>query len=269
MTMKLDAYLNRIHYTGPRSVTYDTLCQLHRAHLLAIPYENLDIHLGRRLTLDLDHIYTKLVEERRGGWCYEMNGLFAWALRELGFDVTLLGSSVGAPAQGAEGDLDHLILLIQLAQPWLVDVGFGNGIFEPLPLRPGHYRQAFLDFRLEEQAAKWQFHNHAHGGSGYGFTLLPRHLAGFASRCHELQTSPDSGFVRTTVCHRFTTEGIVTLRGAICKQYKATGVEEEEITSLPRYRAVLGQTFGLAPALADSLWEKVWARHLLWKQVET
>ena len=102
--MKLENYLQRIHYTGPLAPTEATLRQLHRAHLLAIPYENLDIHLGRRLTLEIEHVYTKIVDRGRGGWCYEMNGLFAWALRELGFDVTLLGSSVGEPAQGADGD---------------------------------------------------------------------------------------------------------------------------------------------------------------------
>jgi N-hydroxyarylamine O-acetyltransferase len=266
--MKLEKYLQRIHYTGPRTATEETLRQLHRAHLLAIPYENLDIHLGRRLTLDTAHVYTKIIEQGRGGWCYEMNALFAWALRELGFDVTLLGSSVGKPAQGAGGDHEHLILQVQLAQPWLVDVGFGNGILEPLPLLPGHYRQGFLDFRLEEADANWFFHNHVHGGEGYGFTLLPRQLPEFATCCHELQTSPDSGFVKTTVCHRFTTNGFVSLRGLICKHYTATGVTAEEITTPARYRQVLQETFTLAPVLADTLWAQVWARHVEWKQAQ-
>lgn len=267
--MQLDAYLARIHYTGPRTVTAETLCQLHRAHLFAIPYENLDIHLGRTLTLDLARIYQKLVEEQRGGWCYEMNGLFAWALRELGFTVTLLGSSVGEPAQGATGDLDHLILRVDLEQPWLVDVGFGNGILDPLPLASGHYQQGFFTFQLEQQADSWYFHNHPHGGKGYGFTLLPRHLPGFASRCHELQTSPTSGFVRTTVCHRFTPEGIVSLRGATLKRITTLGIDEEEITTLPYYRNVLQETFGLSPTLAAALWETVWPRHLLWQQAQS
>ncbi len=266
--MKLEKYLQRIHYTGPHTVTEETLRQLHRAHLLAIPYENLDIHLGRRLTLDTEHIYTKIVEQGRGGWCYEMNGLFAWALRELGFDVTLLGSSVGEPAHGAEGDHEHLILQVQLAQPWLVDVGFGNAFWEPLPLQSGSYQQSFLDFRLEEAGDKWFFHNHQHGGKGYGFTLLPRQLPEFATRCHELQTSPDSGFVKSTVCYRFTDEGIVMLRGVVFKRFQATGIEEEEITTLPRYRQVLHETFDLPLLLADSLWEQVWARHLVWKQTQ-
>jgi len=266
--MDLEKYLQRIQYTGPHTVTEETLRQLHRAHLLAIPYENLDIHLGRRLILDTNHVYTKIVEQGRGGWCYEMNSLFAWALREVGFDVTLLGSSVGAAAQGAGGDHQHLILLVQLAQPWLVDVGFGNAFLEPLPLQPGSYQQSFLDFRLEEVGGNWFFHNHQHGGKGYGFTLLPRQLPEFATRCHELQTSPDSSFVQSTVCYRFTDASIVMLRGVVFKRFRATGIEQEEITSLSRYRQVIGETFGLPATLADSLWIQVWARHLEWKETQ-
>jgi len=264
--MKLETYLQRIHYSGAREVTLATLRALHRAHLLAIPYENLDIHLGRPLTLDLAHIYHKLVEERRGGWCYEMNGLFAWALRELGFDVTLLGSTVGAPAQGIDGDQDHLILRVQLDQPWLVDVGFGNGFLEPLPLTPRTYPHNFLEFRLEQQNDSWYFHNHAHGAQGYGFTLHPRQLAGFARGCHILQTSPESGFVRVTVCHRFTQQGIVSLRGTLLKQITTAGVSEEEITSPERYMEVVNAIFGLDATIATVLWEKVWQGHVAWKE---
>ena len=235
--------------------------------MLAIPYENLDIHLNRTLTLDLDQIYRKIVERRRGGWCYEMNGLFAWALRELGFAVTLLGSSVGAPAQGEAGDLDHLILLVELEEPWLVDVGFGNGILEPLLLVAGEYQQEFSTFRLTLQDdGNWFFHNQLYGGPGYGFSLHPRRYEGFASRCYELQTSPESGFVRTTVCHRFTPQGFMSLRGAVLQQYKATGIAEEEIDTLSRYKQVLTDIFGLDAALADALWEKVWERHGFWKK---
>jgi N-hydroxyarylamine O-acetyltransferase len=264
--MKLAAYLNRIHYTGSHQPTLATLRALHRAHLLAIPYENLDIHLGYTLTLDLYHIYHKIVEERRGGWCYEMNGLFAWALGELGFDVRLLGSSVGEPAQGGvDGDLDHLILQVRLDQPWLADVGFGNAFIEPLPLAAGAYQQGWMSFHLEQADDKWFFHNQPHGGAGYGFTLLSRPFTGFAPRCHELQTSPASGFVRTTVCHRFTAEGIVTLRGAIFKEVTAAGVSEEEIRTYERYCSVLSTVFGLEATLADALWSGVQERHQRWK----
>lgn len=264
--MQLDAYLRRIQYNGPRTPNSTTLCELHRAHLRAIPYENLDIHLGRPLSLDLAQIYAKLVEQRRGGWCYEMNGLLAWALQQLGFSVTLLGSRVGAPAAGTEADQDHLLLLVELEQPWLADVGFGNGFFEPLPLVAGEYQQDFFTFRLEQQGDRWYFHNQKDGGPGYGFTLLPRQLAGFASRCHELQTSPASGFVRATVCHRYAPEGVTTLRGALLRRYTRNGMLEEEITSHQRYGQVLQASFDLQIEAQAELWTKVWARHLVWKQ---
>jgi N-hydroxyarylamine O-acetyltransferase len=163
--------------------------------------------------------------------------------------------------------LDHLILLVQLEQPWLVDVGFGNGFLAPLPLRTGVYQQGFLSYQLEQQDEhRWYFHNHPQGALGYGFTLQPYHLPGFATRCHELQTSPTSGFVRRAVCHRFTSEGIVSLRGAVLQHYTPAGLAEEELDSLARYRAVLANTFGLDGRLADNLWDNVWQRHLAWKQ---
>ena len=85
--MNLQAYLHRINYRGEQTPTAATLCQLHRAHLLAAPFENLDIHLGRPIVLDQDALFDKIVRRRRGGFCYELNGLFALLLRELGFEV--------------------------------------------------------------------------------------------------------------------------------------------------------------------------------------
>lgn len=264
--MQLQTYFERIQYAGSLEANRETLRQLHRAHLQAIPYENLDIHLGQQLTLNLPQIYDKIVRNQRGGWCYEMNGLFAWALEELGFAVTMLGSTVGATTQGEEGDRDHLILRVDLEEPWLVDVGFGNGFLEPLPLRPGEHQQGFFHLRLEQQDAAWFFHNHAHGGPGYGFTLLPRRYTDFAQRCRESQTSPESHFVRTTICYRFTDWGFVALRGAMLKEYYIHNTEEEEITTQDRYAEVLEARFGLASNLAAGLWAGVQERHQQWQE---
>ena len=82
----LNDYLERIHYRGSLEPTLDTLKALHRAHLMAVPYENLDLHLGRSLPLDQMRAVEKIVTQGRGGWCYEMNGVFAWVLREMGFE---------------------------------------------------------------------------------------------------------------------------------------------------------------------------------------
>jgi N-hydroxyarylamine O-acetyltransferase len=267
-TTQLQHYFARIGYRGGRDVSLGTLRTLHRAHLLAIPYENLDIHLGRRLTLDPDATFDKLVDERRGGWCFEMNGLFGRVLETLGFEVRYLSGAVGRARRGWRAQGNHLVLLVMLDRPWIADVGFGDGFLTPLPLEPGNYRQGFLQYRLSRDGPRWRMDNHPHGGAdGFDFTLTPRTLDAFAAQCHELQTSPESSFVTSTVCERFTSEGLVMLRGATLREVTVTGVATRVLQDAGEFAAVLRDRFDLtAPELAD-LWPGVWARHVQW-QVE-
>ena len=140
--MDVEAYLDRILYMGSRTQGVDhanigTLRALHRAHLFAVPFENLDIHLGRKIACNQALILRKIIHEHRGGFCYELNGAFAALLRELGFRVTLLSARVTRD-DGSDGpEFDHLTLLVDLDEPWLADVGFGEGFLEPLRLEPG------------------------------------------------------------------------------------------------------------------------------------
>ncbi|MBL8132874.1 MAG: arylamine N-acetyltransferase [Anaerolineae bacterium] len=270
MTLSLDAYLDRINHRAPVRPDLDTLTALHRAHLIHIPYENLDIHRGVPLTLDLPTLYRKIVVDRRGGWCFEMNGLLAWALREIGFDVTLLASSVGRGSADEPFIGDHLILLVQLDRPYLADVGFGNGLFEPIPLAEGRYRQGGLEFGLRLAGDRWWFENQPDGGAGYDFTLEPHALADFAAESYRLQTSPASGFVRATVCFRFTPEGLLTLRGAVFRRLTAAGEQEQIIEDAESYARILDEAFDLRFSSGDAaaLWEKVWTRHLAWRKAQ-
>ncbi len=266
--MELDAYLRRIG-EDEGDPTLDTLNRLHRAHLRAIAYENLDIHLGRTLSLDEAQIYDKIVTRGRGGWCYEMNGLFAWALREIGFDVTLLASDVTSEFVGDGSGGEHLILLVKLDKPYLVDVGFGNGLQLPISLEVGTYPQGFLTYGLLNDTAaggRWYFLNQLYGGAGFVFTLQPRDLAYFTATCHRLQTSPESGFVRATVCHRFTPEGIITLHGAVLRTISAQGASDQIVDNAASYEQVLNSQFDLwlAPDEIAALWAQVWARHQVW-----
>lgn len=264
--MRLTAYLDRIGYNGSVRPDLPTLIALHRAHLLAIPYENLDIHLGRPLALDEEHFFAKLVEARRGGWCYEMNGLFAWALRQIGFAVDLLAGTVNRAAQGDGAQGNHLVLLVRLERPYLADVGFGNGFLEPLPLQPGTYRQGYRSFSLSVAGDRWHYQPGVEDGPGYDFTLAPHRIADFADQCHRQQTSPASGFVRTTVCHRLTPEAVVSLRGVVLSVATARGVEQRELADAGEYRATLEQRFGLHIPDTPILWERVWERHQRWLQ---
>jgi N-hydroxyarylamine O-acetyltransferase len=180
-------YLARIHYTGPLTPTVDTLRELQRAHLFHVPFENLDIRLGRKILCDENASLAKIVQHRRGGFCYEMNGAFAALLREFGFKVTLLSACVPRDDGSAGPEFDHLALRVDLNEPWLVDVGFGDSFLDPLRLNPNElqsqngqtYRlidrdQALYLERLEDDVWKPQ----------YNFTLQPRALQDFAPMCH-------------------------------------------------------------------------------------
>src|SRR6266436_8417567 len=134
--MDIAAYIERIGYSGPLTPDSETLRGLHRAHLWTVPFENLDISYGRKIVLDEDALVRKVVEERRGGFCYELNGAFTALLRELAFRVTLLSARVLRSDGSMSPEFDHLTLRVDLEEPWLVDVGFGDLFQEPLLLKP-------------------------------------------------------------------------------------------------------------------------------------
>ena len=262
---RLHGYLRRIEYGGPMSPSLQTLRALHRAHLCAIPYENIDVQLGRTLPLDVDRMYDKLVTQRRGGWCYEMNGLFSWALRELGFDVDILGSGVGAREAGPSAMMGHLIVRVNLERPYLADVGFGNGFYLPLPLDEGTYSDGIFDgYRLERTPDGWRFHNHALFGDTYDFTEQAFSLEDFTAKSTWQQTSPESTFVQNLVCHRYGDDGVLTLRGAVLRKYTPHGTREEIAQSKGHLAEMLDRHFSLRTPEIDELWERVAERHKVW-----
>ncbi len=218
-TAEAEAYLTRIGYDGARAPTIKTLRALHRAHLTAVPFENLDIHLGRPIVLDPDAFFRKIVGERRGGFCYELNGLFGELLRFLGFEVSLLSGRVALDAGGFGLEFDHLVLRVRVddGTRWLADVGFGRSFHEPLSLDLPRTEDAEgLSYRAVDQGAEW--HVEARTPSGelrpqYAFTLAPRELASFAGMCAFHQTSPESHFTRKAVCSRLGARGRTTLSG--------------------------------------------------------
>ncbi|MCG3121160.1 MAG: N-hydroxyarylamine O-acetyltransferase [bacterium] len=212
--MNIDAYLQRLNYHGPQACDVDTLRALHQAHLLAVPFENLDIQRGRPIVLEETALYDKIVRQCRGGFCYELNGLFAALLRELGFEVKLL--SAGVRDNGKFGpEFDHLTLLVQLKERWLADVGFGDSFCEPLRLEElTEHVQHGSAYRLRHTGEYWIMQRRLSKQEWepqYRFTLQPHRLADFASMCRYHQTSPASHFTQHRICSRATPEGRVTL----------------------------------------------------------
>jgi N-hydroxyarylamine O-acetyltransferase len=213
--MDRQAYLERIGYAGALAPTLETLRGLHRAHLLTVPFENLDIP-HRPIVLDEARLFEKIVTRRRGGFCYELNGLFAWLLRDLGYQVTLLSARVmGQDGLGPE--FDHLALRVQLEDAWLADVGFGDSYVLPPKLEAGYvYPEARSAYRIAQDGEQWALEERAFQQSDWSpqhyFTLIPRRLSDFDEMCRYHQSSPDSPFTKRRVCSRATETGRITLR---------------------------------------------------------
>ena len=154
--MNLDAYLARIGLDHRPPATLEGLTTLHNAHLTAISYENLDVQLGRPVTIERPAIYDKIVTRRRGGWCYEMNGILGWALGELGFEVTRATGAVMRAAAGDAKNGNHLVLRVELPQGlYLADVGFGDGPRDPIRVVAGDFVSYGFPFALTQHNGDW------------------------------------------------------------------------------------------------------------------
>jgi N-hydroxyarylamine O-acetyltransferase len=251
--VEVGAYLARIEYSGPVDPTAETLAGLHRAHMLAVPFENLDIHLGVPNVLDADHVYDKIVRRRRGGWCFELNGLFARLLEQLGFAVTRYSAAVVA-SDPPSPDFAHLTLRVDLERPWLCDVGFGDSFTRPLVLdEPGDQPDAGSTYRLERTGERMTLSQD--GRPQYTFALAPRQMHEFAGMCTLLQTSPDSLFTRSPLCSLATEHGRQSLSG----MHLITTIDgirtERELDGDAERAAVLRDLFGVdlhGAALRDS-----------------
>jgi N-hydroxyarylamine O-acetyltransferase len=213
--MDIGQYLQRLGYHGPREPSLETLRAL---HLESVPFENLDIHAGRPIVLDEAAIFDKVVRRHRGGFCYELNGAFASLLRAMGFQVTYLSGRVSPDGVRDSGpEFDHLVLEISLDdRPWLVDVGFGEGFSEPLPLAPGEWDSDGQRFLLEQRGEDWALSVRQADGAWkllYAFSRRPRRLEEFAGMCRYHQTSPDSFFRKNRLCSLKTPTGRVTVSG--------------------------------------------------------
>jgi N-hydroxyarylamine O-acetyltransferase len=269
--MKATRYLDRIHYRGEISVDASCLEALTRAHLGAVPFENFDIHLGRPIRLDTPSLFHKIVDRRRGGFCYELNGLFAWLLRELGFDVELLSARVYRKGKSGQ-DFDHMALRVNIDdKSYLVDVGFGDGSPLPLELSAGASRKDNQNqYRLHASARGLLFEMEAPSGlvKGYELSLAARDTQDFAAMCQFHQTSVHSWFTQARICVIHTEHGSSSLIEGVLKTHgrektsRELGVGEtlEILRSqfgidLPRMPGNKGNTFALRAQKSAFAWQ--------------
>ncbi|WP_067809495.1 arylamine N-acetyltransferase family protein [Nocardia beijingensis] len=270
--LDLDAYLARIGFDGERAPTVATLRELVRAHTTAMPFENLEIILGRSIPLDLATLQDKLVRRRRGGYCYENVGLFAAALERLGFGVTGLSGRVSMGAGTALRPATHALLRVTTADDdrvWLCDVGFGAGPLVPFELSAGEFTGGDWKYRLESRRGEldselWVLHQFGRDGwiDRHSFTLNPQYGIDYAVGNHFVSTSPRSPFTTRPYVQRFHPDVHYVLDGTAFVTEYPDGTSQTralEPTELPK---VLAEVFDidLTEADAAALAQGAWAR---------
>lgn len=246
--MEVSKYLDRISFQGQIIPNLDTLRALHRAHMLNVPFENLDIPLNQKIILSIPSLYEKIVHRRRGGFCYELNGLFSWLLEQIGYQVTLHSARVFDDGE-AGPEFDHMILQVHLEDKWLADVGFGELFLKPIQLVEDiEQEQQGSLFKLTCLDEVWTLHRQQPGSDWepqYSFTLITRSLADFSEMCEYHQTSPHSSFTKERLCTLATETGRITLSEMRLITTEGGVREEVELLDLDQYIDILRDKFGV------------------------
>ena len=249
---RIDAYLARISVTAEFDLapTFETLRLLQTQHLMSVPFENLDIHLNRPIVLDIDKFYAKIVEERRGGFCYELNGLFNDLLKSLGFNTRLVSARVFGGEKGFGPEFDHAAIIVTIGElEYLADVGFGDFAAEPLRLiadieqqdREGHFVIRRAEFGVLEV-------NKRKGGDlvpEYRFEPIGRDLSEFTEMCDFQQYSPESHFTKRKLCSIMTDTGRKTLTDTSFIETSNGERREIAIDSEQSFAEMLKKEFGI------------------------
>ena len=280
-TIDVDGYLRRLGTGDPGPPSVAGLHALHAAHLERVPYECVQVQLGRPTTLDPAESVARIVAGA-GGYCFHLNGAFAALLDALGYDVVrhVAGVQGGGEARPVGATGNHLALTVSGLPAddcpegrWWVDVGLGDGFRAPLPLVPGVYRQGVFTYRLGPSSVVpggWRL-DHDPRASFTGCDVAPEPAAAdaFDAQHAHLSTSPDSGFVRVFAVLRRDATGVDALRGCVLTRIDADGVRPRDLDTPAEWFGALDEVFGLALPDVDAdaraaLWTRVRAGHEAW-----
>ncbi len=228
----------------------ESLRRLHKKHLLSIPFENLDIYLGRPIFLSEDAFYEKIIIHKRGGFCYELNGSFAALLRSLDFKVRMLSARVASKSGGFSPEFDHMTLLVTMKDRWLADVGFGDSFTEPKRLDySGPQSENGRLYRVTRRDGGRLLSRRDReknlGEPQYLFSLRPRRLEDFVRRCCYQQTSPNSHFKKGRVCTLLTRNGRVTLTDTKLIVTRGSRRFERHVRGPKEFNRLLQERFGI------------------------
>jgi len=250
--LDLPAYLERVRCEPPAERGLEALSRLQQAHLAEIPFENLDILLGRPIRLDLESLQAKLVAARRGGYCFEQNTLFRAALEALGYRVASLAARVRSSSARPAGPVPeirprtHMLLLVELPEGrFVTDVGFGGDApVQPVPLEDGaRVELAGFRYGLRREGDEWILHGES--GDLYAFTLEPLYPVDFVVANHFTSTWPASPFVNSLTAQRSWPERRAILRNRELLLRSSAGEESQSVRDADHLLAVLEEHFGL------------------------
>lgn len=248
-SQQIDGYLQRLDYEATLPVSVPTLNALHKAHMLHVPFENLDIAVGKEIQIDATSVYNKLILQRRGGFCYELNHGFGLLLHSLGFDVEFLAARV---YQGEDlGPLfDHMLLSVLIDETkYFADVGFGDSFTQVLTSNKGPLLQGnvWYDIRPDEKRNSFQLWQKSkeEWQAQYLFSLNSFDVGDFGETCHYHQTSPHSPFTRKSVCSIATENGRKTISNGRFIVSQNQTRQESAITSIAEYEEILQREFSV------------------------
>lgn len=242
--MNITDYLQRINYTGNTFPTLQLLCDLQKHHLYHVPFENFNIHDDVPIVLDIDGLFNKIVIQKRGGFCYELNNLFFTLLKQLGFDAKLISACVYS--DGAYGQpFDHMAIIVSLDRKmYLSDVGFGEFALAPLEIENHKLQHDNRgDFFIQKQSNDYIVFKHTTESDipEYRFDLLEREVDDFKEMCDYHQTSTKSHFTKKRLISLATDAGRVTISGnqlTVRQNGRSTETqlsENDVITAMQRY----------------------------------
>jgi len=246
----LNRYLSRLNLIKSQSDDLDTLTLLQKHHLLNIPFENLDIHSGIPIIMNVDNFYKKIIINNRGGFCYELNGLFNELLKAVGYKTYLVSARVFDTAEKYGDEFDHLAIIVLLNnEKWLTDVGFGEFAFSPLKIDTGieqkDKRGIFRINQFDEEYYIVQKQIPSGWKNEYLFSMIPRNISEFSEKCYYHQTSPDSHFTQKKLCSIPTPTGRITLTDKSLKITNNESVEEIEIKNDEQFYQLLKEYFDI------------------------
>jgi len=264
--MRLREYLDRIRYRGTPRPDLGALVGLQEKHVCAVPFENLDIQLGRRVTISPEDAYEKIVINGRGGWCYEQNGLLGWALSEIGFDVTRTAGAVMRQDTGDAALANHLCLLVSTPEApgkYLVDVGFGGSMNKPIVLAELQHGQPPFRLGLKKlDDGYWRFWEDLGDGKfSFDFVEEAADETMLDAKSVSLQSDPSSSSVLNLVAQLRSQERHIVLRGRVLRTASTKGISKRTLESADELVVTLASQFGLDVPEVANLWPRITARH--------